>query len=129
VIYHSFFYPDDVDARVPYVAPLNFSIEDERIYSFLDQVGRASQRRKVKRFQKTALKHQERYLSAFKEFSVRNRYTYEIAGGIEKAYEYCVLEYSFAFWQWGYVPVKQIPGKLVTPEAFVERMIPGQPPL
>ncbi len=29
VIYHSFYYPDDVDVRVPYVAPLNFGLEDE----------------------------------------------------------------------------------------------------
>jgi hypothetical protein len=122
VMYHSFFYPDDVDARVPYVAPLNYSIEDERIYSFLDQVGSAAERRKVNRFQKIALKHQERYLPAFREFSEKNRYSYEITGGIEKAYEYCVLEYDFAFWQWSYVPVKQIPGRWVTPEAFVEHM-------
>ena len=122
VMYHSFFYPDDVDARVPYVAPLNYSIEDERIYNFLDQVGSAADRRKVKRFQKIALKYQERYLPAFREFSENNRYTYEITGGIEKAYEYCVLEYEFAFWQWGYVPVRQIPGRLVTPRAFVEHM-------
>jgi hypothetical protein len=39
VMYHSYYYPGDVDVRVPYVAPLNFGVEDERIYSFLDQVG------------------------------------------------------------------------------------------
>ncbi len=122
VMYHSFYYPEDVDVRVPYVAPLNYGVEDKRIYSFLGQVGSAGDRRKVKRFQKTALKYQERYLPAFKEFSEKKGYTYEIAGGIEKAYEYCVLEYSFAFWQWGYVPASKIPGQSASAMEFVEHM-------
>ncbi len=122
VIYHSYYYPDDVDVRVPYVAPLNFKVEDDRIYSFLDQVGNSRDRKKVSRFQKRALKYQERYLPAFRAFSEQKGYTYELAGGYEKAYEYCVLEYSFAFWQWGYVPVKKIPGWTAGAEKIVEHM-------
>jgi len=122
VMYHSYYYPDDVDVRVPYVAPLNFGVEDPRIYSFLDHVGSAGERRKVKRYQKIALKYQERYLPAFREFSQEKGYTYEIAGGLENAYEYCVLEYSFAFWQWGYVPVSKIPRRSARPQEFVEHM-------
>lgn len=122
VMYHSFYYPDDVDVRVPYVAPLNFTVEDERIYSFLDQVSNNRNRRKVKRFQKMALKFQDYYLPAFQEFSKQKGYTYELAGGLEKAYEYCVLEYSFAFWQWGYVPVNKIPGRGAQPRKVIEHM-------
>ena len=122
VMYHSFYYPDDVDVRVPYVAPLNFTVEDERIYSFLDQVSNTRNRRKVKRFQKMALKFQDRYLPAFRDFSKQKNYTYELVGGLEKAYEYCVLEYSFAFWQWGYVPVNKIPGKTARPREVIEHM-------
>jgi hypothetical protein len=122
VIYHSFYYPEDVDVRIPYVAPLNFTVEDDRIYSFLDQVGSAKDRRKVRRFQKMALKHQDRYLPAFRDLSDQYGYTYEIAGGLERAYEYCVLEYSFAFWQWGYVPVKKIPGRSARPREVIEHM-------
>lgn len=122
VMYHSFYYPDDVDVRVPYVAPLNFGIEDRRIYSFLDDVGSPRERRKIKRYQKIALKYQEHYLPAFIDFSQKKGYTYEIAGGYEHAYEYCVLEYSFAFWQWGYVPVSKIPRKSTRPQEFVEHM-------
>jgi len=122
VMYHSYYYPDDVDVRVPYVAPLNFGVEDPRIYTFLENVGTPRVRRKVKRYQKTALKYQEKYLPAFKEFSEEKAYTYEIAGGYEKAFEYCVLEYSFAFWQWGYVPGNKIPGRNVQARQFVEHM-------
>ena len=122
VMYHSYYYPEDVDVRVPYVAPLNFGVEDERIYSFLDHVGSPKERRKVKKFQKMALKNQEDYLDAFKAFSEKKGYTYELTGGVEKAYEYCVLEYSFAYWQWGYVPSKKIPGKAAKAEEIIEHM-------
>ena len=122
VMYHSFYYPDDVDVRVPYVAPLNFGLEDKRIYTFLDQVGSPKERRKVKKFQKLALKNQTDYLDAFQSLSEDKGYTYDLVGGIEKAYEYCVLEYSFAYWQWGYVPSKKIPGKAAGAEKVIEHM-------
>ena len=122
VIYHSFYYPEDVDVRVPYVAPLNYSLEDPRIYSFLGQVGKKSERKKVNKFQMRLLKDQERYLPAFRQFSEQRGYTYDIAGGVEKAFEYCVLEYDFAFWQWGYVPVKDIPGRGASPREVIEHM-------
>ena len=122
VMYHSFYYPEDVDVRIPYVAPLNYGLEDERIYAFLDHVGSRKERRKVKRFQNMALKYQEEYLDAFHSFSDKKGYSYDLVGGLEKAYEYCVLEYSFAYWQWGYVPSKKIPGKATQAEEVIEHM-------
>ncbi|MEA3460702.1 MAG: S28 family serine protease [Bacteroidota bacterium] len=122
VMYHSYYYPEDVDVRVPYVAPLNFGLEDERIYSFLNHVGSPGERRKVERFQKMALKNQEKYLDAFISFSEDEGYSYDLVGGVEKAYEYCVLEYSFAYWQWGYVPSKKIPGRAAKPEEVIKHM-------
>jgi hypothetical protein len=122
VMYHSMYYPDDVDVRIPYVAPLNFSVEDLRIYDFLDHVGTAGERRKVHRFQKMALKYEERYLPEFINFSRQQGYTYEYAGGFEKAFEYCVLEYSFSFWQWGYASSGEIPGKRTAPGEVIEHM-------
>jgi hypothetical protein len=122
VMYHSYYYPEDVDVRVPYVAPLNFGLEDERIYSFLDNVGSSRERRKVEKFQKLALKNQEEYMDAFKAFSEKKGYSYELVGGVEKAFEYCVLEYSFAYWQWGYVPSKKIPGKAAQSKEIIEHM-------
>jgi hypothetical protein len=111
VMFHSLYYPEDVRVRVPYVAPLNYEIEDPRIYDFLDQVGSKRERRKEFRFQKMMLKNQDRHMDAFKAFSEEAGYTYEIAGGPETAYEYCVLEYSFAYWQWGYSSMEDIPGR------------------
>jgi len=122
VMYHSYYYPEDVDVRVPYVAPLNYGLEDERIYSFLENVGNSGERRKVERFQKMALKNQEKYLDAFRNFSSDAGYSYELVGGVEKAFEYCVLEYSFAYWQWGYVPSSKIPGKAAKPDEVIKHM-------
>ena len=34
-MFHRYFYPEDVDISVPYVAPLNFSTEDQRFIHFL----------------------------------------------------------------------------------------------
>jgi hypothetical protein len=122
VMYHSFYYPDDVDVRVPYVAPLVYSTEDPRIYEFLDTVGTGMERRKVKRFQKMALKREDQLIPAFRTFSEERGYTYDIAGGTGKAFEYCVLEYSFAYWQWGYASLSDIPGKYTDPGKVIEHM-------
>jgi hypothetical protein len=119
VMFHRYYYPDDVDASVPYVAPLNNDTEDLRIYSFLDEVGPKKCRRRIRKFQVNALKRQADVIPEFKEFSDRKGYTYERVGGTEIAYEYCVLEYSFAFWQWGYSSCSDIPGKDATPEEIV----------
>ena len=50
-ISHRYFYPNDVDVSIPYVAPLAFSSEDERFYSFLQNVGTKECRDKIKNFQ------------------------------------------------------------------------------
>jgi hypothetical protein len=122
VIYHSYYYPGDVDVRVPYVAPLNYSVEDERIYDFLHQVGTKRERQRVWKFQRKVLKNQEKYLPEFRQFSAQRGYSYEIVGGVEKAFEYCVLEYDFAYWQWGYVRARDIPGRGARPREVIEHM-------
>jgi hypothetical protein len=121
-IYHSYYYPGDVDVRVPYVAPLNYSVEDERIYDFLHQVGTKRERRRVWKFQRMVLKNQEEYLPEFRQFSAQRGYSYEIVGGVDKAFEYCVLEYDFAYWQWGYVRARDIPGRGAGPREVIEHM-------
>lgn len=122
VMLHSYYYPEDAKVRVPYVAPLNYGLEDERIYSFLEKVGPGKERRKIHRFQKMMLKNQDVYMDAFNELSEKNGYTYEMAGGPEKAFEYCVLEYSFAYWQWGFTGPRDIPGHHASPEEAIDHM-------
>ncbi len=100
-IYYRYFYPEDVDVSVPYVAPLNREYEDKRIYSFLANVGTAECRKKIKAFQLKLLKNKSKLLPLLKWFSKGKGYTFEYMGGVEAAFEYAVLEYPFSFWQSG----------------------------
>ncbi|NWF50135.1 MAG: peptidase [Ignavibacteriaceae bacterium] len=99
VIFHRRFYPDDVDVSVPYVGPVNFSTEDQRVYEFIKNVSNQKCRDKVKNFQITVLKNRDKLFPMFKESAEKDSLTYSIVG-IERAFEYVVLEYSFAYWQW-----------------------------
>lgn len=101
VMYHSFYYPDDADIRVPYVAPLNFGPEDERIYTFLDTVGSDYCRERVLKAQLNILRNRDIYYPMMLELAESRDMTFERLGGPQKAFEYAVLEYDFAFWQWG----------------------------
>ncbi|MBT3245077.1 MAG: peptidase, partial [Bacteroidetes bacterium] len=122
VMYLSYYYPDDVDAKVPYVAPLNYGTEDERIYSFLDNVGSGRCRRRIKKFQKFVLNNQDILRTEFEKLSDSKGYTYDLVGGSEAAFEYCVLEYPFAFWQWGYSDCKDIPRPDAKPKKIIQHM-------
>ena len=54
-IYYKYFFPKDVDLAVPYVAPLPNSLEDKRIYHFLDTIGSQECRSKIYQLQKFLL--------------------------------------------------------------------------
>ncbi len=100
-IYYKYFYPNDVDICIPYVAPLNNAYEDTRIYDFLDNVGDSACRQKILAYQKKMLKDKKELLPLLYWFAKGNGFTFNYLGGIEAAYEYAILEYPFSFWQWG----------------------------
>ncbi len=97
---HRYFYPNDVDVSIPYVAPLNFSLKDQRIYDFLDNVGDAECRAKIKTFQKEVLSKREEIMPRLTWFSKGKKFKFSYMT-IDEAFEYSVLEYPFGFWQWG----------------------------
>ncbi|MDO8898920.1 MAG: S28 family serine protease [Bacteroidales bacterium] len=99
-IYYRFLYPDDVVASVPYVAPLNFSVADKRVYHFLDTVGTADCRMRLLDLQKDLLKRRDIFEPMFADSSAKRKLSFNMVGGIEKAFEYNVLEFGFAYWQW-----------------------------
>ena len=100
------FYPNDVDITVPYVGPLCYDVEDGRHEPFLRQVGTEDERRKIEDFQLEVLKRKSRLLPRFEKHCQEKKY--EFNASTEEIYDYSVLEYSFAFWQWG-TPVSTIP--------------------
>ena len=100
-LFYSYLHPDDMDVYIPYVAPINVEYKDKRIYDFLDNVGTKKCRKAITDFQKHMLKQKESYIPLMKWHEIGAKNKYEVVG-IEKAYEYAVLEYSFSFWQFGH---------------------------
>lgn len=99
-IFYKYFYPDDVDVSIPYVAPLNYEYEEKRIYEFLDNVGTEECRNDLTVLQKDLLKNSNKILPLL-EWYVKGRdldFNYLSLG---EAYEYAVLELPFSFWQYG----------------------------
>lgn len=93
-------YPDDVDAGVSYVAPLNRALQDGRHERFLaKEVGTKPQRKQVKQAMRELMRRKPVLLPRFREYCDRREYRFALP--TEDVYDYCVLEYPFAFWQWG----------------------------
>lgn len=97
-IYYRRYFPNDVDATVGYVCPIALAVQDERVYTFLEQVGRKSCRDSVFQFQKQLLKNRNTLVKIIELQAKELGYQYNIP--INEVFEYMVLEYSFAFWQW-----------------------------
>ncbi|MDL2221452.1 aminopeptidase [Parabacteroides sp. OttesenSCG-928-N08] len=99
MIYRSFF-PEDVDFSVPYVAPLCRAVEDGRHEPFLaSEVGREEERDSLLAYQKELLKRRATMVPLLEEYS-QEKYSYRIP--LDEVFDYCVLEYPFAFWQRGH---------------------------
>ncbi len=94
------FYPNDMDGWVAYVGPVNFAIEDRRMQRFLRRVGTDECRDKIENFQTLVLENRESILPKLDSLIHSKEYTFSIPVG--QVLDYCVLEYSFAFWQWGH---------------------------
>ena len=116
-IYYRYYYPDDVDVSVPYVAPINREVEDQRLYSFLESVGSDECRENIRAFQERILSNRDEVLPLLQFYSLgaKVEFTYHT---FEEAFEYTVLEYPFSFWQYG-KDCDAIPGD----DASVEEMV------
>lgn len=99
-IFYRYFYPEDVDVSIPYVAPLNESLEDQRIYTFLDTVGSDECRTAIKALQKRILQEREAVLPLLRWYTYGAQLKFNYLS-VEEAFEYQVLEFPFSFWQWG----------------------------
>ena len=101
-LFYRYYYPDDVDVSVPYVAPVNMSQEDPRIIKFLRTVGTEDVRDKLRQYQIALLKHEKDILPLIDEVATKKKYTFSIGKAL--AYEYSVLEFPCGFWQYGHLP-------------------------
>jgi hypothetical protein len=105
--FYRVWFPNDVDLSVPYVAPFNREAEDPRPEAFIENtVSTPENRQKVHDIQLELFKRKASLLPLFKQGANKGHYTYQLP--IEDVYDFSVLEYSFAFWQWGY-PINKVP--------------------
>lgn len=114
------FYPDDVDISVPYVAPLCYGVEDGRHEPFLHKVSTPENRKIIEDFQLGALKRKATLLPRFEKYCTEKNYSFRAP--IEEIYDYSVLEYSFALWQWG-TPISSIPATTASDDEIFSHLL------
>lgn len=118
---YRYYFPDDVDVSIPYVAPINIAQEDPRPTEFLRHLGPDSVREKIRDFQVRALEKEELALPVLDTLAGSKKYTFSL--GARLMYEFSVLEYPFAFWQYGGAEkASSIPGKDATPRDIVNHL-------
>ncbi len=120
-IFYKYFFPDDVDVSIPYVAPLNYEFEEQRIYDFLNKKGTSECRANILAYQKRLLQQREDILPLL-EWFVKGKglkFSYLSLG---EAYEYAVLEYPFSFWQYGQ-DCNKVPNATASLEEHVDYLL------
>ena len=118
LIYRAFF-PNDVDITVPYVAPVSRSAEDGRHEPFISHVSDTQSRETILNFQREVLKRREAMLPLLEKLCNEKQLTFRIP--MNEVLDYCVMEYSFAFWQWG-TPVSTIPATSATDDELFRHL-------
>lgn len=98
-LFYRTWYPDDVVANVSYVAPLNKAIEDGRHERFLDTVGTPGVRARILAFQRLTLQRRADIVPLLEAHAAAKGYQFRVP--VDEIFDLMVLEYPFAFWQWG----------------------------
>ena len=99
-MFYRAYFPNDVDISVPYVAPLNKSVEDGRHEKFLQyEVSTKENRQKVLDLQLLLFKRKAALLPMLEQYCKDQEFTFNVP--IAEIFDFIVMEYSFAFWQWG----------------------------
>lgn len=99
-VYHRAFYPNDVDATVAYVTPNSYGTQDPRYVSFLGKLGTPECRERIRGFQREVLERRAETAAVFAARTSAQGLTFHLLGN-DKALEFTLLEFAFAFWQYG----------------------------
>ena len=118
-LFYRFYYPNDVDASVAYVAPVNLSQEDPRILTFIRTVGTEEVRQKIKQYQIAMLKREKEILPLVGKLAKKRNQSFSVGKAL--AYEYSVLDYPCGFWQSGSSP-SSIPAPDAPPDTMLNRL-------
>ena len=120
MIYCTFF-PNDMDIAVPYVAPLNRDIIDGRHEIFLREiVGRPEDRAIIQNFQLELLKRRSRLMPMFAAHCEERNFQFRTS--LDEIYDFSVLEYSYAHWQYG-TTIDNMPSLTASDEELFSQFI------
>ena len=120
VLFHRRFYPGDTEATVAYVAPIVFGTEDQRFIAFMDQVGTEPCRTDLENYERRLLMARDSMLPRFVSWYSENGYTLSIDPN--EAFEYAVLEYHYAFWQFHNHDCSTIPNENASYDEMFEHL-------
>jgi len=96
---YRYYYPDDVDVTVPYVAPFCRALEDGRHEPFIaDYCGTPEERARIEAFQKECLTRRDALQPLMDSLCTAQKLEFNLP--TDQIFDYCVLEFSFALWQW-----------------------------
>ncbi len=119
-LFHRRFYPYDVEATVAYVAPIVFGTSDERFISFMGSVGNAECRAAQNAYERRLLENREALIPKFVSWFAENGYSFSLDP--DEAFEYAVLEYHYAFWQFHNTPCEDIPGESASVDELFDHL-------
>jgi hypothetical protein len=124
-LFHKVLYPDDVDITVPYVAPLNFGVADGRHESFIYTNASPEYRNAILGFQIQVLLRRDSIRPMLEEYIRARNLKYRIP--INELYDYLVMEYAFAFYQYGYY-AQDVPWDGAMYREFFDHWVKVAPP-
>jgi len=124
-IIHKAFYPDDVDITVAYVAPLNYGLVDGRHEIHIISAPDPEYRTAVNRFQTTTLGRRDSLMPMLRNYVEKNNLVFRIP--LEEVFDYLVMEYSFAFYQWGW-EYTSIPTEIASNAELFMHLVRVSPP-
>jgi PS-10 peptidase S37 len=117
-VYHRRFFPDDVDATVPYVAPLSFGAPDARYPAFLDTLGPETCRQAVRDAATEMLQNRRQAMLLRANQQPGHIYTRIPIG---PAVESSIVSLEWAFWQYfGVSSCDSVPAKTATDDQMFD---------
>lgn len=122
-LFYRRYFPGDVEATVAYVAPVMPFPDDPRFAPFLSQVGTRDCRQKLRDFQRLVLTRRDSLMELFRQYNQGKNHVFSIISE-EAAFEYSVLEYPFAFWQYGAKSdCAEIPGADAGDQKIIDHLV------
>jgi len=101
-VYHRRFFEGDIDGSVVYVAPNDVvDTEDQRYVDFLDQVGNAECRDRLRAVQRAALERRDQIVPVLEQVAAEVGLTFDLIGSADRAFEVSIIELCWTFWQYG----------------------------